>query len=98
VPFSGGLVVHMPLEDIEPYLLSLLNLDRLGSDEQLVDYLCHAVSRCRLKVNTETRSAQRARQVEEAGVIPAIAKILVTSQLPPAPTSKAEQRRQANQT
>ena len=88
----------MPLEDIEPYLLSLLNLDRLGSDEQLVDYLCHAVSRCRLKVNTETKSAQRARQAEEIGIIPSMAKILVTSQLPPAPTSKAERRMHDNQT
>jgi hypothetical protein len=88
----------MPLEDIEPYLLSLLNLDRLCSDEQLVEYLCHAVGRCRLKVDTETKLSQRAKHVEDIGVVPSIAKIFITTQLPPASTSKTERRVHANQT
>jgi len=40
MPFSGGLVISMPLERIEEHLASLLNLDCLSSDEQLIDYLC----------------------------------------------------------
>jgi hypothetical protein len=55
MPFSGGLVINMPLERIEVHLASLLNLDRLSSDEQLIDYLCQAVTRCRYKVSTETK-------------------------------------------
>ena len=39
VPFSGGLVIQMPLEEIEAYLSTVLQLDSLACDEQLVDYL-----------------------------------------------------------
>lgn len=87
----------MPLQDIEPYLLSLLNLDRLSSDEQLVDYLNQAVSRCRLRMHTETKLSQRAKEVESIGVVPSIAKVLLSSQLPPASTDKEVRRTNTNQ-
>jgi len=87
----------MPLEQIEVHLASVLNLDRLSNDEQLIYYLSQALNKCRIKPGNESNFTRILRNIQEIDMMPSLVSTLFQSdQHQVEPASKVEKRMKAN--
>ena len=92
-------MINMPLERIEMYLASQLNLDRLSSDEELIYYLSYALNKCRIKEPNVSKFTRTLQHIHKIGTIPSLANELFQSyQHQLASASKVEKRMKANHT
>ena len=48
-PNAGGLIIEMPLDEVQQYLERVLSLGSIASDEQLIEHLDYVLSSTRTK-------------------------------------------------
>jgi len=72
-------VINMPLERIEVYLASQLNLERLSSDEELIYYLSLALNKCRIKEPNVSKFTKVLQHIQKIGTSSSLANELFQS-------------------